>query len=340
VILPWGVARGLGCVTCHEGRVVPLAPLFPQLPFAEESLNAFGELGSSVWAATRSRLRDIVANAPSLPQDDVEMLLPVQVADYVDFYSSEVHASNVGRIFRPGSDPLPPAWKHLPQGYHGRAGTVVVSGTDVTRPWGQVGPGVLAPSARLDVEVELGFVVGRGSRGPVAVDEAAQHILGMVLLNDWSARDIQAFETVPLGPFLGKSFATSISAWVIPLEVLPRVEEPSRGEVLPYLTPTHPWGLDVQLELEVDGVVLSRPQARDLRFSCAQQLAHLTVNGAWLRAGDLIGSGTVSSAGEFGSLLELTWNQGPWLADGSRVVIRGRAGDLELGEVSGTVRGS
>jgi len=287
------------------------------------------------------------------------------VADYVDFYSSEQHASNVGRIFRPGAEPLPPNWKHLPIGYHGRSGTVVVSGTPVRRPWGQQqetagAPPRFAPSRRLDAEVEVGFVVGVGTRlgERVGVGSFAEHVFGLCLVNDWSARDIQAFESVPLGPFLAKSFATSVSPWIVPLAALEaaRCDPPRRDLPLqPYLADAEPWGLDLRLELECNGTVVSRPPFATMYWTAAQQLAHLSVNGARLRTGDLYASGTVSgpTAGERGSFLELSWggtepvpladgSERLFLEDGDVVVIRGTApgtmgGVIGLGEVSGTI---
>jgi fumarylacetoacetase len=295
----------------------------------------------------------------------VVMHLPVEVADYVDFYASEQHATNVGTIFRPDSPALPPNWSHLPIGYHGRAGTVVVSGTDVVRPSGQrrPDPGQLppfGPSGKLDIECEVGFLVGPGSeRGtPVPLAEADQHIFGVVLLNDWSARDIQAWEYVPLGPFLGKSFATSISAWVVPFDALRRAVVPLPAHdppVLPYLDGPEAFGLDLHLEVDLNGTVVSRPEYQTMYWSPAQMLAHLTVNGASLRTGDLFASGTVSGAtpDTFGSLLEITWNgEQPvgladgtsrgFLQDGDRVTLRGTAPGADghtvtLGEVTGAI---
>ncbi|HET9632106.1 MAG TPA: fumarylacetoacetase [Terrabacter sp.] len=292
------------------------------------SLNAFLALGRPAWGTARAWLTEILTDevhrdgvSPHLhPLADVRLHLPVEVGDYVDFYASEDHASNVGRIFRPDNAALPPNWKHLPIGYHGRSGTVVVSGTDVVRPTGQrKGPNdpapVFGPSIRLDIEAELGYVVGGatelGSR--VSVDEASDHLFGVVILNDWSARDIQAWEYVPLGPFLGKSFATTISAWVTPLEALTGARVPLPGqedpEVLPYLR-GDAFGLEVHVEVALNGTVVSRPEHRVMYWSPAQMLAHLTVNGASLRDGDLFGSGTISGAEKDtrGSLLELTWN--------------------------------
>ncbi len=302
------------------------------------------------------------------------MHLPFTVADYVDFYASEHHASNVGRIFRPDSEPLTPNWKHLPIGYHGRAGTVVVSGTDVVRPTGQRKPPAedtptFGPSVRLDIEAELGFVVGGatslGSRVDLA--DADDHLFGVVLLDDWSARDLQAWEYVPLGPFLGKSFATTISPWVVTMDALRAARVPLPGqdpEPLPYLRgsggddggPGTAYGLDVHVEVEWNGTVVSRPEYRDMYWSPAQMLAHLTVNGATVRPGDLFGSGTISGAGTDtrGSFLELSWSgQEPltladgtrrtFLEDGDTVVLRATAPGPDgavvgFGECSGTVR--
>jgi fumarylacetoacetase len=288
------------------------------------------------------------------------MQLPFEVADYVDFYSSLEHATNLGRLFRPDSEPLLPNWRHLPVGYHGRAGTIVVSGTDVVRPCGQAKPPDddaphFGPSRRLDVELELGFVVGVPSRlgEPVRPDDFADHVFGVVLVNDWSARDIQAWEYQPLGPFLGKSFATSISAWVTPLALLDGLRRPGPAqdpEPLPYLRGGGGWALDVDLELELNGAVVSRTNAAGLYWSMPQQLAHTTSGGASLRTGDLMASGTISGAerGSEGSLIELTRNgaeplrltdgsERTFLVDGDEVVMRGRGGSLELGEVRGRV---
>jgi len=265
----------------------------------------------------------------------VEWDLPFPVADYVDFYASRAHVENMGTILRPGQPPLPAAWLHLPIGYHGRAGTVVVSGADIRRPHGQRAADDFGPTRKLDVEVELGFVIGKPAQGPVPVDQALDHVFGAVLVNDWSARDIQAFEYVPLGPLLGKSFATSISPWVTTLDELTRVAgEPQEPAPLPHLE-TDPFAYDLPLELELTCEVISRPNAKHLYWNIAQQIAHLTSNGATLRAGDLLASGTISGPGELerGSLIELTSDQGPFLADGDVVVVRGGP----LGPVSGRI---
>jgi fumarylacetoacetase len=249
-------------------------------------------------------------------------------------------------MFRPDSDPLLPNWRWLPVGYHGRAGTVVVSGTDVTRPQGQLGAGVYGSSQRLDIELELGFVVGVPTElgETLTTADFERHVFGVVLVNDWSARDIQAWEYQPLGPFLGKSFQTSISAWVTPLALLQdaRVEAPEQDPPpLPHLAGGRDWALDLALEVELNGEVISRGNARGLYWTMPQQLAHATSNGATLRTGDLMASGTISGSepGSEGSLIEL-WKNSRFLEDGDEVVLRGRAGAVELGEVRGRVRSS
>ncbi len=340
--------------------------------FEARSLNPLLELGRPAWSSVRSWLtallteeaqRDLVE--PHLvPVTEVTCLLPFEVADYVDFYCSLHHATNVGRILRPGSEPLKPNWRHLPVGYHGRAGTVVVSGTGVRRPCGQhreAGDDAPAygPSSRLDLEAELGFVVGAATRigDRVPVGRLAEHVFGVTLLNDWSARDIQAWETVPLGPFLGKSFATSVSGWVTPLDALDaaRVDLPAQDpEPLDYLRVQGRDGFDIDIEVVLDGETVSRPPYASMYWAPAQMLAHLTVNGASLRPGDLFGSGTVSGPerGQRGSLLELSWGgtepfvvageDRTFLRDGDTVTLRATApgalgGRIALGEVTGTV---
>jgi fumarylacetoacetase len=317
--------------------------------WAVGSLNAFMAQGRTRWVEVREEVRALVGR-PQIPATDVKMHLPFEVADYVDFYASEQHATNLGRMFRPDGEALLPNWKHLPVGYHGRAGTVVVSGTDVKRPQGLRLPGpTYGPSLKLDVEVELGFVVGTPSTlgTPVKTGAFEDHVFGVVLLNDWSARDIQSYEYVPLGPFLGKSFATSISPWVVPLEALPRVPAPAQDPpVADYLQVDGDWALDLTFELALNGEVVSRPPYRGMYWTAPQMLAHLTANGASLRTGDLFGSGTVSgdAADERGSLIELTWNgRDPlngrtFLEDGDLVTISARtAGRAWLGEVTGTI---
>ncbi len=315
--------------------------------FAAPELNPFMAAGPAAWAAVREALGalrgDPRADAQRHRLGDVALHLPFAVADYADFYASEHHAANLGRILRPGEEPLLPNWRRLPVGYHGRAGTVIVSGTDVVRPCGQYlgedGEPAFGPSRRLDIELELGFVVGvpsaQGERVPVG--RALEHVFGVVLLNDWSARDLQAWEYRPLGPFLGKSFATSVSAWVTPLDALRRTGRPPQEPApLAYLAETR-WALDVALAVELDGERIAATNARELYWSPAQMVAHLTANGASLRTGDLLGSGTISGPGEHerGSLIELGWNGAtrPFLADGDEVVLRGAG----LGEVRGRI---
>ncbi len=326
------------------------------------SLDALLAAGPDAWAGVREGVAGLLdrGDGELLDLAAVCPVLPWTVRDYVDFYSSEHHATNVGRILRPGSEPLPPNWKHLPIGYHGRAGTVVVSGTPVVRPHGQrrtsAGEVVLAPTARLDLEAEVGFVVGVGADRPVPLAGFAEHVFGVVLLNDWSAREIQAWEYAPLGPFLAKSFATSVSPWVVPLADLAaaRVPPPPRDvPLLGYLddAAAEPWGLDLTLEVSINGSVVSRPPFATTYWTGAQQLAHLTVNGATVRSGDLYASGTVSgpAADTRGCLLELTeggttplvlgdGSTRRWLQDGDEVVLRGTApGGVDLGQVRARV---
>ncbi len=334
--------------------------------FASGNLNTLLAAGPDTWREVRGWLLGDLPTGPRHAADDVELVMPFTVADYVDFYASEHHATNVGRIFRPDGEALTPNWKHLPIGYHGRAGTVVVSGTPITRPAGQRrspdGEITFGPSVRLDFEAELGFVVGTPSDlgDKVSIDDFDQHVFGVCLVDDWSARDIQAWEYVPLGPFLGKSFATSVSPWIVPLAALERarVEQPPQSpDPMPYLQSTAPWGLDLELVVSINGTAVSRPPFATMYWTGAQMLAHLTVNGASLRTGDLFASGTVSgpNADQRGSLLELSWNgtqpltlgdgsTRAFLNDGDTVTISALArlagGEtLEIGEVSGTIVG-
>jgi fumarylacetoacetase len=365
------IGVSIGGVVLDLHAVADAAPTAAAEALRAPTLNPFLSLGRPIWQEVRAWLQDLLGSERHRPSaedhlldvGDLALHLPFEVADYVDFYSSEHHARNVGAMLRPDADPLPAAWKHLPIGYHGRSGTVVVSGTPIVRPSGQRrsadGP-VVGPSRRLDIEVEVGFVVGVGSTlgEPVPVERFADHVFGVCLVNDWSARDIQGFEYVPLGPFLGKSFATSVSPWVLPLDALEhaRVDPPPQDpEPLPYLRGGEPWGLDLALEVDWNGTVVARPPFRTMYWTAAQQLAHLTVNGASLRTGDLYASGTVSGPerAQRGSFLELSWggqeevhlgdgSVRTFLADGDTVVIRGSAPGAEgrridLGEVAGTV---
>jgi fumarylacetoacetase len=315
--------------------------------FAERTLNPLMARGRGAWEAAVAAAHE--HDGPRVRLSEAHLGLPFDVADYVDFYSSLEHATNLGRLFRPDQDPLLPNWRWLPVAYHGRAGSVVVSGTDVVRPRGQrkapdEDAPTFGPSRRLDFELELGFVVGVPTElgESIPVGAFADHVFGVVLVNDWSARDIQAWEYVPLGPNLGKSFQTSISAWVTPLALLEdaRVEAPPQEPPpLPHLAGGRDWGLDIALEVELNGETLSRGNARTLYWTLPQQLAHATSNGASLRTGDLMASGTISGAepGSEGSMIEL-FRGDRFLEDGDKVVLCGRAANgVELGEVRGRV---
>jgi fumarylacetoacetase len=366
--LPYGVVRFEGRnrpVVRYTDRLLDLSTIDREL-FAGGTLDALLAAGRDTWRQIRTAAAEAIQadRTPLLPLADAMPVLPYTVADYVDFYASEHHATNAGRIFRPGAEPLTPNWKHLPLGYHGRAGTVVVSGTPVHRPRGlfpsAAGPLEYAPTRKLDFEAEVGFVVGAASESgvPIAVENFPEHLFGLTLLNDWSARDIQGFETAPLGPHQGKSFATSVSAWVTPLDALERAwRPPPPRDVAP---PRHlddcdlPGGLDLELTVSINGTVVSRPPFATMYWTAGQLLAQLTSNGAPARSGDLLGSGTVSGPDrdQFGSLLELSWNgtqpirvgdgTRTWLEDGDEVLLTASApandgGRLDLGEVRGRV---
>ncbi|MET9212293.1 MULTISPECIES: fumarylacetoacetase [unclassified Nocardia] len=347
--------------------VLDLVALLGDPVFAQPSMNAFLAAGPDHWRTVRDRLRELADTELPIeavhPVNGVEMALPIHIGDYVDFYASIDHATNLGRLFRPDSEPLLPNWRHLPVGYHGRAGTVVVSGTPIIRPLGQrrtdSATPDFGPSRRLDIEAELGFVVGTGSPlgVPVRVDEFSDHVFGVALVNDWSARDIQAWEYQPLGPFLGKSFSTSLAAWITPLAALAdaRVPLPPQDPPpLPYLRGSDDHGLDIDLAVRWNGEVVAHPPYARMYWSPAQMLAHLTANGASIRPGDLYASGTISGPepDQRGSFIELSWGGAQpiavgdesrtFLADGDTVTITatapGTAGRrIGLGEVSGRI---
>jgi len=344
--------------------------------FSQRDLNGFLACGRSAWTATRGALQEAISSGVPdealRPLDEVAMLRPVRPPDYVDFYSSIEHATNLGKMFRPGGEPLMENWRWLPVGYHGRSSSVVATETPVRRPLGQLPPKSdggeprFGPSRRLDFELELGFVTGDGPAmgEPLSIEEVRETIFGVVIVNDWSARDIQKWEYQPLGPFLGKSFGTSISAWVVPLDALEpyRVAGPRQHPApLEYLRTEQPWGLDIELEVALapeggEETVISRTNARGLYWTMAQQLAHATINGARVRAGDLYASGTISGSapGTYGSMIELSWNgeqpikveggERTFLEDGDMVVMRGgcsgRGPVISLGDVRGTVLGA
>lgn len=306
--------------------------------FAQPSLNRFMGMGRGVWQRSRRSLQrylsadnhSLAQDAPAraalfYPQDAVTLHLPIEIGDYTDFYSSREHATNVGAMFRDPDKALLPNWLHLPVAYHGRASSVVVSGTDIRRPYGQIMPRgadapLFMPSRRMDFELEMGCIIGSGNPlgSPIPIDEALDHVFGLVLVNDWSARDIQAWEYQPLGPFLAKNLATSISPWVISLEALEPFRSPApiqQPEPLPYLRERERFSYDIRLEVTLQSA--DQPQAarlcqsnfRYLYWTLAQQIAHHTITGCNLRPGDLLASGTISGPAPeaYGSLLELTW---------------------------------
>jgi fumarylacetoacetase len=385
--LPYGVfARSDGAASVGvpigdfvlDLAMIGAADLLPADVVAAASLPSVGgllALDRKRWRSLRASLQELLtttdgravdrARAALVDRRDVRMLLPFVVRDYVDFYSSIEHATNLGRLMRPGQEPLLPNWRHLPVGYHGRASTVVVSGTPIRRPRGQLRPSpdeppFLGATRMLDFELEVGFVTGGRPTelgAPIAVDEAEEHIYGLVLVNDWSARDIQAWEYQPLGPFLSKSFATSISPWVVPLEALDafRVPAPAQEPVpLDYLRESRRRGIDMRLRVDINGTTVSATNFADMYWTMAQQLAHMTVNGSVVTPGDLYASGTVSGSeqGTQGSLIELTKRAAEpitlddgstrgFLDDGDVVTITGWCGEgstrVGFGEVVGEV---
>lgn len=354
-------------------QILDLAAVLDDEVFRQPTLNAFLSQGRDRWQEVRRRISQLLTDEGNraavephlVPQAEARMHLPFEPADYVDFYASIDHAQNLGRIFRPEQEPLTPNWRWLPIGYHGRAGTLVVSGTPVTRPGGQrkapAEPApVVGPSVRLDIEAELGFLVATPSTlgSAVSIDDFRDHVFGAALVNDWSARDLQAWEYVPLGPFLGKSFATSVSPWVVPFDALEEamIEPPAQDPVPPeYLRAKEAWGLDVELEVRLNGHPVSRPPYGAMYWTPAQMMAHMTRNGASLRTGDFYASGTISGPGkdQRGSFIEMSWNGAEplelpdgssrtFLEDGDTVTITGTAPGangtrIGFGEVSGTI---
>ena len=351
------------------------------------TLNPFLAAGPAAWKKLRlhvaallrsddrgdARLREANSDAIFVEQAGATMVVPMQIGDYVDFYSSIEHATNLGKILRPNSEPLLPNWRHMPIAYHGRASTVVIDGTPIVRPSGQRKPAgadapVFGPTQRLDIELEVGFVTGPGNRlgQPIRAGMAREHIFGLVLVNDWSARDIQAWEYQPLGPFLGKSFATTISPWIVTMDALEpfRTNGPAQEpQPLPYLQTSDRAAYDIKLAVDVSSVAMrdagiapvtiSHTNFKELYWNMAQQLAHVTVNGTQVRPGDLYASGTISGSApdSLGSFIELTWNATKpislprgevrgFLQDGDEVTLRGwcEQGDFRIG--FGSVRGT
>src|SRR3984893_17926513 len=351
--------------------------------FLQDSLNSFLALGRPAWRRTREVVQHLLsAEIPTLRDDatlrervfhrqqDVTMQLPARIGDYTDFYSSYHHAHNVGTMLRGPENALMPNWKWLPVAYHGRASSIVASGREVRRPHGQIKPPdaaapIFSPTKSFDYELEMAFLIGPGNAlgEPVPIDRAADHIFGFVLMNDWSARDIQAWEYQPLGPFLAKNFATSISPWVVTMEALEPFRQPlpkQDPEPLPYLRAKKDFSIDIQLEARLrtssmkEPHVITRTNFQNLYWSISQQLAHHTVNGCNLQPGDLLASGTISGATEEsrGYMLELTLRGAnplklpngetrKWLEDGDTLSISGWCeGDgyrIGFGEVSGKV---
>lgn len=381
-----GVAIGeyvLDLAAIDEAGHFNNTPIHGHKVFHQPALNTFMEMGKAVWKEVRAAIQHLLKeDVPTLRDDEslrakafwrqseVEMLLPAKIGGYTDFYASKEHASNVGTMFRGKEHALMPNWTHLPVGYHGRASSVVLSGTEILRPQGQIklpdreAP-IFSPSRQLDFELEMGCLIGTGNKlgSPIQVGEAEEHIFGLVLVNDWSARDIQAWEYQPLGPFLAKNFATSISPWVIPLEALEpfRVSGPVQDpEPLPYLKTNKAGSFDIELEVCLKGEnmesrqVITRTNYRYLYWNMAQQIAHHTITGCNLNTGDLLASGTISGPEKEsrGSLLELAWRgaeplqlengeERVWLLDGDELSMTGWCqGDgyrVGFGEVTGRI---
>lgn len=351
--------------------------------FNNPSLNAFMSKGRETWKQVRTILQMALSDdnpmlrddkdlckIALIPMADVIMCLPANIGDYTDFYSSKEHATNVGIMFRGKENALMPNWLHLPVGYHGRSSSIIVSGTDITRPKGQTkaddapAPS-FGPTKLFDFELEMGFFIGKGNSlgNPIAIEDAYDHIFGMVLVNDWSARDIQKWEYVPLGPFLAKNFATSISPWIVTMDALEefRTESPKQEpEVLEYLKSNGNNAYDIKLDVSLrteklsESFIISRSNFKYMYWNICQQLAHHTVNGCNTRAGDLMASGTISgpTPDSYGSMLELTWRgenplklpngeERKFLLDGDTLTIsgycQGNGYKVGFGEVSGKI---
>lgn len=371
-----GVAIGDFVFDCRAAEEAGLLKIGDGPLFDFPAWNDLMEEGAATWKQFRSRLTEIlgegssdrqVAEQYTMPLAEIQLHLPFEVAEFTDFYAGRHHATNVGTMFRGAENALPPNWLHIPIGYNGRASSVVVSGTDIRRPWGQLkSPDhelpAFMPSRRFDFELEMGAIVGTSSDGPVSVDQADDMIFGYVLLNDWSARDIQAWEYQPLGPFQAKATATSISPWIIMKDALEpfRTSTPEREfELLPHLRDTGPmlYNIDLQIALAVDGgeaETIAATNYNEMYYSAAQQLAHHTTSGCPMRSGDLLGSGTISGPDiqNRGSMLELSWGgKEPvelasgevraFLEDGDTLLLQGAAqGEdykIGFGECSGKV---
>ena len=336
--------------------------------FNQDSLNDFIALGKDIWSFVRKKIQDLLIEDSDFYkvnhdkflflQSEATMYLPVKIGDYTDFYSSEEHASNVGKMFRPTMDPLLPNWKHMPIAYHGRSSSIISTNQNIKRPYGQVLKGedvVYSPCNTLDIEIELGFIIGKSNNlgEPIDIKNANEHVFGAVLLNDFSARDIQRWEYQPLGPFLGKNFATAISPWIVTMEALQQfyTEAPTQTQaVLPYLKEENRLNFDIEISFEIETAKQNKAtvavtNSKYLYWTMEQQIAHHTVNGCNLRVGDLLGTGTISGKEKtsFGSLLELTWNgkesinigdeQRTFLQDGDTTILSAvcKKGDKQIG---------
>ncbi len=356
-----GAAIGAYVIDLHVAYTLGAFPelMIDKDVLVNEYLNDFIRLGKYKTNLIREQLQkqlcddaSVLKNSSALiPMDEVRMHLPVRIGDYTDFYSSLEHATNVGKMFRDRDNALLPNWRHLPVAYHGRSSSIVPSGTDIHRPKGQLKPEggdpFYAPTQKLDFELELGFIIGKDSSAGCSIpaDRAGEYIFGMVLFNDWSARDIQKWEYVPLGPFLGKSFASSVSPWVVPLEALEPFRCPGpvqQPEVLPYLRTSGNQNYDLKLEVQIQAegsalpTTVCKTNFKHMYWNMAQQLAHHTSNGCNVRVGDLMASGTISGSEpeSFGSMLELSWNgstpvvlnngdERSFLEDGDTVIMKG-----------------
>jgi len=344
--------------------------------FNQDSLNDFIALGKDIWSFVRKKIQDLLIEESDfyknnhdkflVLQSESIMHLPVKIGDYTDFYSSEEHASNVGKMFRPTMDPLLPNWKHMPIAYHGRSSSIITTNTSIKRPYGQVLKGedvIYSACQTLDIEIELGFIIGKENKlgEPIDIKHANEHVFGAVLLNDFSARDIQRWEYQPLGPFLGKNFATAISPWIVTMEAIqPFITDAplQTQKILSYLQEEKRVNFDIEISFEIETpkqnkATVAVTNAKYLYWTMEQQVAHHTVNGCNLQVGDLLGTGTISGKekSSFGSLLELTWNgkesinigdeQRTFLLDGDTTILSAvcKNGDKKIGfgEVRNTI---
>jgi len=395
--IPFGVFLTLGNVTTIGTRIgeyaIDLAVLhqlnyFEGIPltddiFMQDSLNDFISCGKASWRLIRNRIADIFDSENSKLKDhkkhrkvaiykikDIEMLLPVDIGDYTDFYSSKEHATNVGTMFRDPDNALLPNWLHIPVGYHGRSSSIVVSGTKIRRPKGQTLPNgesqpVFGPSKLVDFELEMGFITTNANKmgKSISIHKAEDYIFGMVLLNDWSARDIQKWEYVPLGPFLAKNFASTISPWIVTMDALTpfKVESPEQNpKPLEYLQQEGKNSYDIKLQVAIkpkkqEETIVTNTNFKYMYWTMIQQLAHQTVNGCNVRSGDLYGSGTISgpTKDSYGSMLELSWKgtnpikmsdgtERKFINDGDTVILRGYCENdkvrIGFGECKGRIR--